>query len=318
MAVTSPFGQSIDYDPGWVGRYLVTRAELRTVDIEFALAAKLSAHWSIGGGIDWQNAHLSRTSALDFGAICFGSVGPAGCTALGLVPQGTDGRVNIAGNSNAWGYNLGVLYEIPGSLRVGLTYRAKMMHEFHGDAMFDVPGAAAPLLAGGTFRDTGASSTLTLPETLSVATVYRATDRLSLLASIAWTRWSRIDQLVVTFDNPAQAPTRESLGWKDQARAGIAMDYVLEQPVTLHAGIAWERSPIPADRRLALLPESNQWILGVGATWNISPASYIVAAYNYHSTRDVTITQSAPGAGTLRGVYSIALQGLGVSAGVRF
>jgi long-chain fatty acid transport protein len=318
LAVTSPFGESTGYDPGWVGRYFVTKVKLQTVDVGLVLAGKIAGGWSLGGGVDWQYARLTRTSAVDFGSICFGTIGPAICPSLGLLPQAADGQAALSGNSNAWGYNVGLLYSVPETLRLGLSYRSKVSHDFRGTATFAVPAVAAPLLAAGAFQDTGASTSLVFPESASLGVAYEATQNVTLYGSLTWTRWSSIDRFLVQFDNPAQPPQLETLGWNDSVRGGLALDYRLSPGVTLSSGVAYDPSPIPADRRQAFLPESDKLIFGAGATWSPTTNAYVIVSYSCYFQRDATIEQSAAAAGTLRGTYSNRVQGLGLSAGIRF
>jgi long-chain fatty acid transport protein len=318
VAVTSPFGESTGYEPRWVGRYFVTNVKLHTVDVGLALAGKITDDWSIGAGLDWQHARLTRTSAIDFGSICFGTVGPAICPSLGLLPQAADGRAQLSGNSDAWGYNVGLLYSVPEIIRIGLTYRSKVSHDFRGTASFDVPSVAAPLLASFAFQNTGASSSLVFPESISLGAAYQATENVALYCSLTWTRWSRIDRFVVQFDNPAQPAQQERPGWNNSIRGGIALDYRLNDKLTLSSGIAYDPSPMPADRRQAILPESDTLVVGAGATWNVSTDVYVVAAYNLYFQHHAGIEEKAPAAGRLRGTYSNRLQGLRLTAGARF
>lgn len=318
LAVTSPFGESTGYDPGWVGRYFVTKVKLQTIDTGLVFAGKIGDGWSIGAGVDWQHAHLSRTSAIDFGSICFGTVGPSICSNLGLLPQAADGQARLSGSSSAWGYNLGVLFGGPESIRIGLSYRSKVAHDFQGTASFKVPANAAPLLASGAFQNTVARTSLVFPESLNLGGAFRSTESFTLYGSLTWTRWSRISQFLVQFDNPAQPAQRETLGWKSNTRGGIAIDYRLDSKVTLSSGVAYDPSPVPADRRQAILPDSDKLIVGAGISWNVAPNAYVLASYNYYFLRSARIVENSPAAGTLRGTYSNQLQGLGLSCGARF
>lgn len=318
LAVTSPFGDGTGYEPGWVGRYFVTKVKLQTVNVGLVLAGKIADDWSIGAAVDWQHARLTRTSAIDFGSICFGTVGPAICPSLGLLPQAADGQVGLSGNSDAWGYDVGVLYSVPEIIRIGLSYRSKVSHDFRGTASFDVPPAAAPLLATGAFQNTGVATSLVFPENVSVAAAYQAMENVTLYGSLTWTRWGRIDRFLVQFDNPAQPAQLETLGWSSSIGGGIALDYRPNNELTLSSGIAYDPTPIPGDRRQAILPQGDNLIFGAGVTWNVATSAYIIASYNYYLQRGLSIEQSAQAAGTLRGSYSNRVQGFGVSAGARF
>ncbi len=318
IAVTAPFGQSITYDRGWPGRYFITDAELKTTNVTVALAWKPADRWSVGGGIDWQHAVLTRAASIDFGAVCFGFLGPSLCPAIGLVPQGADGRVELDASSDAWGYNLGMVYEKRGSFRFGLTYRSPFRQDLRGMAAFEVPAAAKPLLISGAFQDTGVSGTLELPESVSAGLQVTVGPMVDAIIGATWTRWSRIRELLVVFDNPAQPTVQETLEWRDRIRFGAAIEYRPREELTVQSGLAWDPSPITDERRQPLLPDSDWLVFGVGLTWKVTPAVVVATSYNYSYGGLVSVSQTLPLAGTLTGSYKNKIQGIGVSAALRF
>ncbi|MGQ0591295.1 MAG: outer membrane protein transport protein [Gammaproteobacteria bacterium] len=69
--------------------------------------------------------------------------------------------------------------------------------------------------ATGAFQDTGASTTLDLPDGVSVSAHHQLDERFAVLGDITWTHWSRFDQIVVRFDNPRQPPLVTPQDWED-------------------------------------------------------------------------------------------------------
>ena len=65
LGIFIPFGQANSYPTNWVGRYQVQRISLKTLDIDPALAYRVTETLSVGAGVDLQYAHLVRQSALD-------------------------------------------------------------------------------------------------------------------------------------------------------------------------------------------------------------------------------------------------------------
>ena len=74
LAVTSPFGLKTSYSDEWVGRYHTIESELRTHNINPALAVKLTDWASVGMGVQFQYAEGELTRALDLGSIGGGPV----------------------------------------------------------------------------------------------------------------------------------------------------------------------------------------------------------------------------------------------------
>jgi long-chain fatty acid transport protein len=316
--VNAPFGQDVKYNEGWIGRYFVTNAELKTVNLSATLAWRVAPALSVGGGLDYQTADVSRRSAIDFGSACFGVLGPAACAGLGLLPQAQDGSVNLDASSSGVGYNLGILLEPREGLRLGAAYRSRIAHDFSGTAAFSVPAAATLLTAGGTFRSTGVSTRITLPEIVSLGVAADLSPEFTLLAGLIWSRSSRLDNLVIRFDNPAQPTVIEPQNWKNTYRASMGFDYRLSAALIAHGGAAFDQSPIPAQFRYPYLPDSDRLSLNTGLTWKPGGTVSFTVSYTYSHARDAPIAQISPAAGALTGTFKRDFNVLGLQAGFRF
>ena len=163
-----PFGQVNEYADNWVGRYQLQSISLKTFDIDPAIAYRVSDTFSVGAGIDIQYAHLKRKNAIDFGALCFIVIGAVTCPGLGLLPQSADGRFTADAENWNVGFNLSALYNVGDSTHIGFNYRSAVRHNFSGDANFDVPAAAVPLTASGSFQDTSLQGAVTFPEVIAL------------------------------------------------------------------------------------------------------------------------------------------------------
>ncbi|MGH6949641.1 MAG: OmpP1/FadL family transporter, partial [Vitreimonas sp.] len=192
LSVTVPFGLSTSYEASWAGRYQAIESELTTVNVNPSVSYRLSDTLSIGAGLSAQYAEAKLTSAIDFGAVCLGALGPADCAALGLLPQTADGRVAIEGDDWGYGFNVGVAWAPSENLRLGLTYRSQVDQDLKGSGDFTVPPQAAPLTAGGAFADTGGSAALDLPATLEAGLRWQASERATLYLNLRWRYWSSV------------------------------------------------------------------------------------------------------------------------------
>lgn len=319
LGLNSPFGQDVRYDEGWIGRYFVTSTHLRTLNLSGTVAWRISPAVSIGGGIDYQSAEVRRRAAIDFGSVCFGVLGPGACSGLGLLPQAQDGHIELNAKSEKLGYNLGLFLEPKDGLRMGVAYRSKFRHNFSGTADFAVPPAAAFLTLGGAFRPTAGSSKITLPESVSVGVAADLSPRFTILAGLIWSRSSRFSQLVIRFDNPSQATLVEAQNWKDTYRASIGFDYHFKaEKLLMHAGLAFDESPIPAQFRYPYLPDADRISLNTGLTWRPTPEISLTMSYAYARYMDAPVSQALVGVGTLSGVFKREFNSLGLQAGFRF
>jgi long-chain fatty acid transport protein len=303
IGVFSPYGQINTFPSDWVGRYQLQRTALKTIDVDMAASFKVTDSISVGAGIDAQRAHYFRGSALDFGSLCAISVGPAGCSLLGLSPQAADGTLNVDFvNWNA-GFNLGLLYNDDDVTHFGLSYRSAIRHNFSGSANFDVPPAAAPLTLGELFKNTSASSSITMPDTVAVGIDHIISDRLTVLSDIDWTHWSRLQQLTLVFSNPAQPVQSQLLNWKDSWRVSFGLIYRLDDDLELRSGIGWDQTPIPASFRTADLPDSDMILTTVGATYRLNDMFSGTIAYFHGFFTRAPVNLAVPGSGLLLGTF---------------
>ena len=316
--LTSPFGQTVKYNEGWLGRYFSTKTALKTINVSGTVAWRVSPALSVGGGLDYQTANATRRAAIDFGSACFGAIGPAACVASGLLPQTQDGSITLDASSRTWGYNLGILIEPHQGFRFGAAYRSRMNHDLSGTANFSVPAAAAFLTAGGAFRSTGSSAQITLPESVSLGIATDLLPNFTLLAGLIWTRSSRFDNLVIRFDNPAEPTLIEPQNWKNNYRASLGFDYRSSKALSMHGGVAFDQSPVPADFRNLTVPDSDRLSLNTGFTWKTGDSMSLTVSYTHTRDRDAPIAQVSPTAGVFTGTHKRHSNVLGLQAGWRF
>jgi long-chain fatty acid transport protein len=301
LSATSPFGLRIDYPGDWVGRYHATESELRTIDVGLSAGYRLTDQWSIGAGVNVQYADATLANAIDFGLIGLQVLGPAGAAAAGLAPGQDDGSVDISAESWGFGGNVGVLWRPRPATRLGLTWRSAIAHELRGDADFDVPANAAPLLASGRFQDAGVTSDITLPETIAFGASHEV-GRWTLLLGVEWTRWSRFEELRIRFDNPSEPDSVQPEEWDDAFRVALGVRFRPHPRWTLRGGVAFDDSPVPDATRTPRLPDADRLWLGLGATAQIGRCLSLDLSALHEVVEDAPIRQTAvPVRGSLVG-----------------
>ena len=190
LAVTTPFGLATDYPDGWVGRYHAVDSELRTYNINPALAVRVTDWLSLGVGFQAQYADGELTNAVDFGTI------GAGFSIPGAIPGGQDGFARLTGDDWAFGYNAGLLAEPVHGTRLGVAYRSEVEHRLDGDVDFtsDTAGIAAALRTVGAFADSDAHLDVDTPATLSFGVHQAVGGKVAVMAEATWTDWSTIEE----------------------------------------------------------------------------------------------------------------------------
>ena len=265
LGITVPFGLGTKYDAGWQGRYEAINSQLKTIDINPAVSYALNDMISLGFGFSAQYIDIELSNAIDFGTLCFGQLGAAACSGIGLSPQAADGKLEVDANGWSWGYNAGVLFKpIPG-IRLGVAYRSKVNHRIKGDAKFQVPASALPLTATGAFRNTNMNSESDVPASLSFGAIYDAKEKWAMLLDLTWTQWNRLDKLTIDFDNPSQPSSSLNLDFKNTLRASLGFNYYVNPAWTIRSGFAYDESPVRNARtRTFRIPDSDRYWLTFG------------------------------------------------------
>jgi long-chain fatty acid transport protein len=308
----APYGLGSDYGETWVGRYHATKTELAVLNMNPALAIKVNDRMSVGFGLDVQRSDARLANMIDFGSI--GAV-----LGLPLAPQRHDGRIELKAGDWAAGYDLSLALNAGAGARVGVTYRAQIEHTVKGTAYFSVPTEAAPLTAGGTlFTDTPASAVLPMPRELSTSASYQLGPKWTLVGDVTWTDWSPFEGLVVTFENPSQAPLSQNANFNDSVRGAVGVIYRTAGPWELRAGGLYETTPVPDATRTPRLPEVNNAGLSIGASYRVGDRGELDLSFSHLLPHDAQIALQDPAAGTLDGRVRWRLDILAASFNFRF
>jgi long-chain fatty acid transport protein len=316
LGINVPFGLETNNDRDWIGRYHAVDSKLTTININPVLAVRITDRLFLGFGFQAQYADAELSNALDFGTI--GTVLPVasgGSPVPGAVPgnPNQDGFFELEGDDWGYGWNAGLLIEpVPGT-RFGIAFRSKIEHTFDGDAEFTVPSpfdtAFEPT---GLFQNTGAEADLTTPESWSVGAFHEITPRWAIMAEISRTRWSRFDDLVIEFDNPAQPDNITEEDWDDTWFYALGLTFSPAAAWDLRAGIAHDESPVPDATRTPRIPDEDRTWLSVGLQWRAKTNLALNAAYTHIWVEDSDLDRkaSAPGntfRGDLAGEYDNAI-----------
>ncbi|MGH8753264.1 MAG: OmpP1/FadL family transporter, partial [Burkholderiales bacterium] len=173
FGVSAPFGLFTQYNGDWVGRYQALKSDIKTFNLNPSLAYKVNDRVSFGAGFNAQYINANFTKAIDFGLLSTG------------VSQSADGAFDVSGNSWAYGYNLGALFQFPTDTRVGIAYRSTVRQTLVGSASFtNVPAA---LSADPRFANSKMTAEITLPDSISLSAVQEIGNKWELLSDVTFT-----------------------------------------------------------------------------------------------------------------------------------
>lgn len=298
LGINAPFGLKTEYDADWVGRYHAIESDLKTININPAIAYKAGSDLSVGVGVNFQYIEATLSQAVNQQLACLSAGGGAACAAIT-----GDLSAEIEGDDWSYGYNFGLMYDINPGSRIGFAYRSKIKQELEGDASFS---GAHPFFTTivGVFVPTDVSANVTLPESASLSLYHDINSQWAVLADATWTHWNRFQELRVDFTNPIQTDSVTIEDWTNSMRYSLGLNYRHDSTWLLRAGVAFDEEPIRSDeRRTPRIPGNDRTWLAFGANYRYSQALSFDIGYAHLFVDDTRINHTDANGFTITGDY---------------
>lgn len=307
IGLNAPFGLKTEYDDGWIGRFQGIKSELKTININPTVAYKASDKLSLGFGLDYQRIEATLTKAVNYTAIVAAQNAGA-AVAAGNV----EGRNELTGDDDGWGYNLGLTYDLSERTRLGLAYRSTVKYHLTGTHTATHPttvsGAANTIINTnpGTLNQ-NISVDIEVPDTFSMSTAHKLNDKWDVLGDLSWTGWSSIQEIRIKFTEAGAADDVTTWKLKDTWRLSLGANYRHADDLKFRFGVAYDQSPVPDPYRTVRLPDSDRTWLSVGMQYKPSKQSAIDVGFSYLWVKDPSINNngevSANARGLVKGSY---------------
>ncbi len=297
--INAPFGLTTEYDSNWAGRYHAIKSDIKAINYNVAGAYKFNDVVSGGAGVNYQTFKAELTQAVDFATICTVAAGGAfagTCGAgAGFNPNTNpnDGAAKVTADGNTWGYNLGLMAELPNDFRVGVAYRSKMKYSLSGNFDINTPATAATVAGLAGLVNQGAKTDITLPASLSVSAYQQIGPQWAFMADITQTYWSSIQELRIKFD-AGQPDSVVTLNLMNTYRFSVGTTYKPNDSWTLRAGFALDQSPVVNDAdRTPRLPDADRTWYAIGAGWQASRSLGFDFGYAYIKVDTAQVRKTA-------------------------
>jgi len=303
FGVNNTFGLSTEWPEDWEGRYITTKCEMKTFNINPNLAWDVTDYLSMAAGVDILMGDATMKQNLNL-------------SLYGL----PDGRQRFRGDGEGYGYNLGVLYKIVDDVSLGISYRSGIKLKINGNVKFDLPQGLPPMLAE-AFPNAEGGSTIELPSQLHCGLSYKPLDNILFEIGGRWEGWSSYDKLKIKF-NRLVAGSSSCItlkNWGDTYLFVLGVKYNPDPTLALFAGYARGEDPVPDDTFDPAIPvsNSNDFSLGVQKTWgNFSYA--ICYLYHIYRSREKDNDIGASSGLTANGRYKTDAHLVGASVAYRF
>lgn len=274
LAVFPRFGNNIEYDDAWAGRYDTIFSEIKGVTIQPTYAFKIGSKLSAAVGLDINYVKLKMRKNT-----------PAMAGAAGYLG---DLQSLIEGDSTNLGWVASLTYDFNKKTSAGITYRARVKQTMDADAAF-----FGRLAMFGDYRlDTKAHGTVTLPDSISFGIGHKFNDRTRMEINATWTNWSTFKALNMNFDDKILGiidSTSVQKDWKSAWRIGIGLEHKLSEKWSLLCGYVFDESPVPDHRMDFMVPTGDRHRGSIGFKYRPNENSELSFAYTaiWAGKRDV-------------------------------
>lgn len=226
LSISSPAGLILDPDDDWVGRTVMSRAQLVALNIEPSAGVRFSRHLSAGFGVSIQ--YLTFEQELR---------GPI-----------LDSEFSIDGDDWTVGLLASLLWEPLDTTRFGLRFRSAVNHELSGD------------LTVTEGRTTGTS--FTLPMSLTLSAYHELTEAVALMMDVGWTDWSAFDYNIISFEESG-ASISIPRNFKDTFNVSVGVHIAPARNWLFMLGGGYTSTPVDDEDRTVDLP-ADQQVRGAG------------------------------------------------------
>lgn len=262
MGVYTPFGSSIKYEDGWSGRFALTEMKLLSVFFQPTVSYKINDKLGVGAGFVYGYGSINLNKDLPI-----------------TNSSGDFSTANLKGSAGGMGYNLGVQYKPNEKLSIGLSYRSQVnMKVNSGTATFNVPASLATSFPSGSF-----SSSLPLPQVISVGLGYQVNEKLLLAFDVNYIGWASYKTLTFDYaENTSSLKDTESpRNYKNSYALRLGAQYKVSDKFTARIGSNYEKTPIKDGYVTPEVPDADRLNFTGGVGYNASDRLVIDASFSY-------------------------------------
>lgn len=350
LGINAPFGLKTEYDSSWLGRFQAIESKVETININPALSWEPTKNLTVGAGVSWQKVKATLTNNVNYAALYAGGQdGKGGVTGLvlaGVIPPsagqaligaaaGLQSGANVTGDDNAWGWNVGVLWQVSPQTRIGAAYRSYIKYTVGGTVSFNNPTAAdlgplpptlAPIGAqvvngvNAQLANGNVSLALKVPETANLSIFHQFNNQWDLMADVQYTGWSSVQQLQVVRSTGVVLETLPE-NFRNTWRYSVGANYRYNDNWIFRGGLAYDQSPVNSTDRSPRLPDNNRTWIALGTQYKFNPNWALDVAYAYIFIDNASINNNGGNTaayGLINGSYKANVNILGMQVTYTF
>lgn len=263
IGLSAPFGLGVEYEDDFFARYLTTKVELRTLDLQPTIAWKPNEFIAVGGTLVFEHVRANFQQKL-----------------------ANEDLVRLQGDDLSMGYNLGIMLTPLSGTRVGLDYRSEINHDAHGRQTTE----------NGTLGlNANASAKIKLPDIATAAIAQDVGDRWTLLGQVSRFGWNNFDTLEVIPESAFTVGPTLSFNYQNTWAYSLGAEFEADENWTFRAGWQYDQTPTTIEGRTAMNPDGDRnWFSG-GVTYQWNDRLSLDLAGTYIDIEEERLRQSRAG-----------------------
>lgn len=288
FSVAAPFGLAKRWPAGTYGATFAEKFSLKVIEANPTVSYRFSDSFSVAAGV---RVLYSEATVMSNGAVS------------------TDALANpiianryVDGDALDFGWNAALSIRPTEKSNVSFTFRSNVDLDFDGDVLLNstaftgfIPGIGlVPVPASSVSTD--GKVTVPAPAVATISGSYTF-DKLTVELTVDRTFWSAYEELDFNYDIVIANPVLFSAfdeakpkDWEDANAYRIGLAYQWSDELILMGGLAYDENPVPEENLGFELPDSDAWIISVGARYAINEKSEVSFGllYDYKESREAT------------------------------
>lgn len=239
IAAYTPFGSTVQWEKNWIGRFAITRLELKAIFIQPTISYRISDKIGVGAGFIYStgNVNLQKDIPVQF-------------------EDGTFAKAELAGKAQGFGYNLGVQINATEKLGIGLNFRSKVQMNLNdGEATFTVPSGLDPNFPDGKFV-----GGLPLPQVTILGLSYKLNDKWAFVLDINHVAWKAYDTLAFDYEvnTTSLLDTKSARDYKNIVAFRAGASYKVMKNLEVRFGGGYGLTPVQDGYVTPETPDGNR------------------------------------------------------------
>jgi len=243
LGVSVPNGLSSEWRDDSFARYVATYSDLFVADVAPTIAMRLTDRLMLGASANFYYSEARLDRMIDVGA----SMG---------APGTMDVESSLEGDGNAWGFNLGVIYDMTDKHRVAAMYHHPYSIDYEGD--LSIGGAPGPVDASMDF-----------PMTVVLAYAFRPIEKLTIEVDLDWTDWDATDDIKIGPATPGLSDMVLEQNLESSMAYKLGLQYLCSDALALRCGYIYNENATPEASWRPSLPDTNVHFLTAGVGYTI-------------------------------------------------